>query len=326
MRFAMLFDLRKNCGLLRGCVSMEAKEKGLQLHRLTPSLLKIYRCTEHREIRANCPSGIRVLLKTDSANLSLPVAFGRTARPVFAFSVFVDGVESTYSYEKEQLALTLDGSLHQVEIALPHLVECFVGALEAGDGARVEPVPRKERTMLFIGDSIMQGMTVSRPSLAYADRLARFLESEYCNLSVAGATADQRLGSCALEYEWDRALLGFGVNDFNTSRPLGAYLEDMKGTLLPLLSRKDADVFLLGPIPWAGRTEPNDLGLHLDDYCEALRGLAAEFPRVRFIDGRTLLPDDPAYYVDGIHPNDLGFYRMYKRILPALRKILKNRP
>ncbi len=314
MRFAMLFDLRKNCGLLRGCVSMEAKEKGLQLHRLTPSLLEIYRCTEHREIRANCPSGVRVLLKTDSANLSLPVAFGRTARPVFAFSVFVDGVESTYSYEKEQLALTLDGSLHQVEIALPHLAECFVGELKADDGARVENVPRKDHAMLFIGDSIMQGMTVSRPSLAYADRLARLLESEYCNLSVAGATADQRLGSCALEYEWDRVILGFGVNDFNTSRPLEVYRKDMKGALLPLLSRKKAEVILLGPIPWAGRTEPNELGLHLDDYCEALRGLAAEFPQVRFIDGRTLLPDDPAYYVDGIHPNDAGAELLFRNL------------
>ena len=116
------------------------------------------------------------------------------------------------------------------------------------------------------------------------------------------------------EYEWDRAVLGFGVNDFNTSRPLGAYLEDMKGALLPLLSRKEAEVFLLGPIPWAGRTEPNDLGLHLDDYCEALRNLASEFPEVRFIDGRTLLPDDPAYYVDGIHPNDSGSELLFRNL------------
>ncbi len=310
----MLLDLRENGGLLRGCVSWEVKERGLQLHRLTSSLLSIYRCTEHREIRALCPSGIRILLKTDSAKLRLPVVFGRIARPVFAFSVWVDGMETAYSFEKEVLEIVLDGKMHEVEMELPHLVECFVGALEVDEGARVETVPRKDHAMLFIGDSIMQGMTVSRPSLAYADRLARLLESEYCNLSVAGATADQRLGSCALEYEWDRAVLGFGVNDFNTSRPLGAYLEDMKGTLLPLLSRKEAEVFLLGPIPWAGRTEPNDLGLHLDDYCEALRNLASEFPEVRFIDGRTLLPDDPAYYVDGIHPNDSGSELLFRNL------------
>ena len=310
----MLFDLRNNRGLLRGCVSLETREEGLQLHRLTSSLLEISRCTEHREIRALCPSGVRILLKTDSGKLRLPVVFGRIARPVFAFSVFVDGTETGYSCEHEVWELVLDGKMHRVEIALPHLVECFVGALEADDGSLVEPVPRKDRAMLFIGDSIMQGMTVSRPSLAYADRLARLLESEYCNLSVAGATADQRLGSCALEYEWDRAVLGFGVNDFNTSRPLGAYLEEMKGALGPLVSRKKAEVFLLGPIPWAGRTEPNALGLHLDDYCEALRSLAAEFPQVRFIDGRTLLPDDPAYYVDGIHPNDAGAGLLFRNL------------
>ena len=28
--------------------------------------------------------------------------------------------------------------------------------------------------------------------------------------------------------------------------------------------------------------------------------------------------------VDGCHPNDLGFYRMYRTVLPVLRKALKN--
>ena len=300
---------------LRGCVRTERREDGLELQRLSPEMMKFCRdFSEHREIRARCPSGVRIVLRTDSPVLRLPIRFGRAARPFFECSVCLDGSEIPATVRDGSLELRLDGRFHCLEILPPHLVECFFGELEIADGARIEPLPKPEKRYLFLGDSIMQGMTVSRPSLAYADRLARFLESEYCNLSVAGATADQRLGSCALEYEWDRALLGFGVNDFNTSRPLGAYLEDMKGTLLPLLSRKDADVFLLGPIPWAGRTEPNDLGLHLDDYCEALRGLAAEFPRVRFIDGRTLLPDDPAYYVDGIHPNDSGSELLFRNL------------
>ena len=313
----MRIDLQKNREFLRGCADVERKSQGLQLHRFTSSLLNVYRSSEHHEIRALCPSGVRILLKTDSEKLRLPVVFGRTARPFFSFSVFVDDAETAYSWDGRVLELLLDGNIHQVEIALPHLVECFVGALETVDGALAEPVPEKEHAMVFIGDSIMQGMTVSRPSLAYPDRLARLLKSEYWNLSVAGATADRRLGPLALEYEWDRLLLGFGVNDFNTSRPMEAYLEEMRETLLPLLARKKAQLFLLGPIPWAGRTKPNALGLRLKDYCEALGNLALQFPGVRFIDGRTLLPDDPVYYVDGIHPNDEGEALLFRNLAPV---------
>ena len=47
---------------------------------------------------------------------------------------------------------------------------------------------------------------------------------------------------------------------------------------------------------------------------------------VYFIDGRTLFgkTDRTACTVDGCHPNDLGFYRMYETVLPTLLKALKN--
>ena len=69
----MRFDLRDNCRFLHGCVALETKEKGLQLHRLTPSLQEIFCCTEHRWIRALCPSGIRILLKTDWSMASVGI-------------------------------------------------------------------------------------------------------------------------------------------------------------------------------------------------------------------------------------------------------------
>ena len=45
---------------------------------------------------------------------------------------------------------------------------------------------------------------------------------------------------------------------------------------------------------------------------------------VYFIDGETLFGRKmhDACTVDGCHPNDLGFYRMYKHVLPVLKKAL----
>ena len=47
---------------------------------------------------------------------------------------------------------------------------------------------------------------------------------------------------------------------------------------------------------------------------------------VYFIDGETLFGRKmhDACTVDGCHPNDLGFYRMYKHVLPVLKTALKT--
>ena len=51
---------------------------------------------------------------------------------------------------------------------------------------------------------------------------------------------------------------------------------------------------------------------------------AAGDKRVWFIDGQELFGTElrDACTVDGCHPNDLGFYRMYRRIRPVLEEAL----
>jgi hypothetical protein len=48
---------------------------------------------------------------------------------------------------------------------------------------------------------------------------------------------------------------------------------------------------------------------------------------VYFIDGSELFGEPGKDYctVDGCHPNDLGFYQMYLRVLPVLRQALEKR-
>lgn len=53
--------------------------------------------------------------------------------------------------------------------------------------------------------------------------------------------------------------------------------------------------------------------------------VAAGDDRVWFIDGRELFgePGDLFCRVDPYHPNDLGFYMMYTRVLPVLMDALR---
>jgi len=44
------------------------------------------------------------------------------------------------------------------------------------------------------------------------------------------------------------------------------------------------------------------------------------------VEGQTLLsPDDEEGFVDGVHPNDIGFLRMAERLRPVLRVALELR-
>ena len=54
------------------------------------------------------------------------------------------------------------------------------------------------------------------------------------------------------------------------------------------------------------------------------KAVAAGDRHVYFIDGETLFGDRDreACTVDGCHPNDLGFHRMFENVLPTLRKAL----
>ncbi len=56
-----------------------------------------------------------------------------------------------------------------------------------------------------------------------------------------------------------------------------------------------------------------------------INALTAGDQNVYFVDGADLFGrgDRSACTVDRCHPNDLGFYRMYKTLLPLLRKIVK---
>ena len=302
---------------LRGCVQIVPEEEGMELQRLCPAMMKFCRSSEHREIRARCPSGVRIVLRTDSPVLRLPFRFGPAARPLFEFGVFLDGKTIPVSAENSLLELHLDGRFHTVEILPPHLVECFFGELELADGARIEPLPKPEKKFLFLGDSIMQGMTVASPAQVYADRLARTQNADYYNLSVGGMTAFRELGAFAAEYVWDTLFLCFGVNDFNSGRPVPEFSGEMAGILDAVKGR--GGIVLISPIHQPGRNAVNGNGDSFQAFRDAVRSLAESRPGVRFIDGTKLLPHDTVWFVDGIHPNDAGedllFQNLQKELL-----------
>lgn len=309
-----------------GAVDVLDDPRGLLPSRFTPAMRAFYGDTEARVIRANSPTGVRIAMITDSPSVRIRVAYGRAAREKFALSIRIDDDSAWLCAPAQPRAASgdfrigLPAGRHRVEIGLPHLVETFVESVDIVDGAHAEPVPAAGGRMLFVGDSIMQGMTTEALCRSYFDIVARGLSCDYVNISVGGATAVAGLGECLSGYsDWDLAVVSFGTNDCSQNRPLAEYTAALSAILGALQSHGCGKLCLLTTVPRpAQEGKPNAIGKTLDDYRQVAKALQGQFPALIVLDGPAVLPAEERLLADGIHPNDAGSAVMARNILAAL--------
>jgi len=308
----MEIDLINNADFVFGVASYEYSDGAYRFFRMTEALNEFFSDNEDFMIRASNTSGVRIGFVTDSEFLAMEVLYGHFARPIFTIDIIVDGEHKMTFGPDEHIgefsfSTELPGTGEKtVEIFLPNTAECAVKGIVLEAGATLSAIPEKAAPLLFAGDSITQGMTVSTPSLTYPAQVAAVMKSDFHNIAVGGTTMQKELAPLVMDLDWQKIFIAFGVNDFAQDRPLNEFEEESRWMLDVLSSREDAEIFLLTPIPWALRTNANEIGLHLEDYREILRRTAEDFPKVKVIEGAKLVPDDSTYYVDNIHPNDLG--------------------
>ena len=55
--------------------------------------------------------------------------------------------------------------------------------------------------------------------------------------------------------------------------------------------------------------------------CENVKEIAGRYPNVTVVDGFTLVPHLPEYFLDNLHPNGLGAETYGRNLVEAIRKI-----
>ncbi len=190
--------------------------------------------------------------------------------------------------------------------------------------------PKKHKTpypILFYGSSITQGGCASRPANCYSSMLCREVDAEQINLgfsgcgkgeiAVAKAIADLKLSAFIFDYDHN------APNEKHlqaTHEPFFQIVRQAQPNL-PVIFMSKCDFY---------KTDEKEMmsNAHRREIIQATYENAVKNgdKNVYFIDGETLFGKDHSdcCTVDGCHPNDLGFYRMYKAILPILKKALRN--
>ena len=214
--------------------------------------------------------------------------------------------------------------MREIEIRFPLYNDVSEVQIALQKSAALEPArPYKyQRPVVFYGSSITQGGCVCRPGLSYPAILSETFDFDYWNLGFSGSALGEEVMS---DYIASLEMSVF-VLDFDHNVPDAEYLEEVHEPFYRKIRKERPEL----PILMISRPDFRFWG-----DCAARRAVIEKTYRhakengddkVWYIDGETLWGEDrwDLCTVDGIHPNDLGHYRMAQTIAPVLKEILEK--
>ena len=292
--------------------------------RFTDSQLQSYAIAESSRIRSLSPSGCKLEFYSKAKSLEFNYRIGGKARRWAAFDVWENGMfKNTISVNDDnghvRFVLSGDESI-KVEIFLPHLVELAIKDIKAD--MPLNPVEKKEKLWMCLGDSVTQGMDAVNPSLTYPVLASKLMQYDVLNMGVGGAAFCME----NLDYigrEPDLITVSFGSNDWGKVKDanelkhnVGCYLE----RLTTLYSTRN----IFGILPtW--RSDADTMRSFMT-FPEMRRVIAEEYkkyPFIKVLDGMALVPAITMFYGDAgdlkAHPNEKGFLYFSMKLVNEIK-------
>lgn len=294
-------------------------------------------------------AGLRVRFQTDSARIILKCVLPEKANvPHMAitgsscfdlyvdgkyFNVFRPGIDANGKYSDDKsmeggyasgYTFNKEKKMRELLIHFPlynEVTDVYIGLEE---DAQVLPSEdyKYEKPVVFYGSSITQGACASHPGNSYIAMLSRKFDFNYINLGFSGG--------CRGELEFARYIAGLDMSafvlDYDHNAPGLAGLE---ATHEPFFQefrrlRPDVPVIMISASDHAGGLE--NRRKRRDIIKKTYENALANGDRnVYFVDGLKAYEEVGVEFctVDNAHPNDLGFYCMYKNAIPAFEKVFK---
>lgn len=231
---------------------------------------------------------------------------------------FRPGVGMRHGYESK---LPLPAGTNELTLHFPlynRVDRLFVGIRE---GSRLMAARGYSRPLpvVYYGSSITQGGCASRPGNSYQAMISRMLDCDHINLGFSGSAKGE---DAIVRYMAGLEMSAF-VCDYDHNAPTAEHLRATHGKLFRTIRERQP----LLPILLISHPDQRDpataerRAIIRETY---ERALAAGDRHVAFLDGAELFagPQSDDCTVDGIHPNDLGFYRMARRIAPEIAALL----
>ena len=241
----------------------------------------------------------------------------KTFSPCFSNSVETS-YEDTYVFPTPS-----NGKLRAFTLYFPSYQDFITEVYLAFDkGSKIENGKKYKnvKPILYYGSSVTQGGCSSRPDNSYQSMIEKATNVDYINLGYSG---NGRARKQMVDYMKTVDCSVF-VCDYDHNAPTVEYLNDTHYYLYSEFRSTHKDT----PIILVSATDERDYENRLKrrDIIKQtyLKALENGDKNVYFIDGQKVIPvsEKKNAFVDGVHPNDLGFYYIAKAILKVLKKIL----
>lgn len=231
---------------------------------------------------------------------------------------YIPPLDTKDSYEGR---LELPGGMQEITLYFP--LYAGVRQLELGleEGSCLEPAPAypNPNPIVFYGSSITQGAAASRAGMCYTNMVCRALGRDIWNLGFSGSAKGE---PAIAEYIAGLPMECF-VYDYDHNASTLAQLEDTHEPMFRAVRKAHPDIPIL--LMSRPRLSVNE---NTRQRLEVIRrtyenAKAAGDENVHLLTGQVLM--GMAQYdgtVDGVHPNDLGFYSMAQTLLPVLKNVL----
>ena len=234
-----------------------------------------------------------------------------------SFELMVDGLINNIIYVKDiekegKIEWELPEGKKNVVVYLPSDATVLVRNFEINAD---EQRPPKNERVLWLGDSITQGFGPLRSGQTYVSVANRILNYDIINQGIGGYIYDKKSLMKMEGYTPDKIIVALGTNQFGaeTMTDVEEYYEVLTGiygTKIPILC--------ISPL-WRGDI-PEGIPT-LIKFCENVKKIAGSYPNVKVVDGFTLVPHLPEYFLDNLHPNGLGTEVYGRNLVEAIKKI-----
>lgn len=223
------------------------------------------------------------------------------------------------------LVKAMDNSEKECMLFLPlydELKRLEIGIEEGSDIVSLGN-PFRKRIAIY-GSSIVHGASAGRPGMAYPAILSRNTGLYFMNLGISG---NAKMEKAAANMVADIAVDAFVLDCVPNPSPqqIKERAEDFIKTLRAKYTK--APIILVQSVI----REQGNFDLEVKDRVKKQNEeITAAFNRLKtagmkdiyLITSEKLLGDDRDASTDGVHPNDLGFYRMAEQLGPQITKIL----
>ena len=287
------------------------------------------------------PQGARLGFKTNAGEFTLNIEF-ETLTPDIGMSIFACqsalvyagdrqnprylGMCHPYNYQSKSFRARFrkgNCDLEDILIWLPRNEIIANITIDFPDDAIVcHPTPYKYSTpIIYYGSSITEGGCSCNVNCGYNAIISQHLDTDYINFGFsANAKGELEIADFINTLE-----MSIFVYDYDHNAPTVEHLRATHEPFFKRIREKHPNlpmIMMTRPAITYGEDEKQRREVVMATYQNAVE---AGDKNVYFIDGERFFGEKDRHLctADGIHPNDLGFYRMAECVEPVIRKILE---